>query len=89
MEKKLKEPTSLQVAERLRDSITSDFILKLPKTTNGYDSITTYVDRLSRRVHFIPSKDSDTAVYVANSCFSNLFKNHGMPDSMYLTEIRN
>ncbi len=58
------------------------FIVKLPKTKNGYDSITTYVDRLSRRVHFIPSKDSDTAVDVANAFFSNLFKHHGMPDSI-------
>jgi len=40
------------------------------------------VDRLSRRVHFIPSKDSDTAVDVANSFFSKMFPYHGMPDSI-------
>ena len=76
------EPTSLEVLERRWGSIASDFSVKLPKTKNGYDSITTYVDRLSLRVHFIPSKDSDTAVDVSNSFFSNLFKHHGMPDSI-------
>ncbi len=54
----------------------------LPKTKNGFDCITTLVDLLSRSVHFIPSKESDTAVYVANSFFSNLFKHHGLPDSI-------
>ncbi len=67
--KKLTDPTSLEVPERRWGSLASDFIVKLPKTKNGYDSITTYVDRLSRRVHFIPSKDSDTAIDVANAFF--------------------
>ena len=40
------------------------------------------MDRLSKRVHFIPSKDSDTAVDVANSFFKNMFPYHGMPDSI-------
>ncbi len=82
MGKKLTESTSLEVPHRQWGSIAGDFIVKLPKTKNGYDSITTYVDRLSRRVPFIPSKYSDTAVDVANTFFSNLFKHHGMPDSI-------
>ncbi len=80
--KKLTEPTSLEVPERRWGFIASDFILKLQKAKNGYYSITTYADRLSRRVHFVPSKDSDTAVDVANLFFRNLFKHHGMPDSI-------
>ncbi len=82
MGKKLTDPTSLEVPGRRWGSLASDFIVKLPKTKNGFDSITTYVDRLTRRVHFIPSKDSDTAVDVANAFFSHLFKHHGMPDSI-------
>ncbi len=72
----------MEVPERRWGSIASDFIVKLPKTKNVFDSNTTYVDRLSRGVHFIPPKDSDTAVDVANAFFSNLFKHHGMPDSI-------
>lgn len=36
-------------------SLTTDFIAGLLKTKLGYDCITTWVDRISRRVHFIPS----------------------------------
>ncbi len=82
MGKKLKALTSLEVPERQWGSIERGFIVKLPKTKKGYNSIIRYVDRLSRRIHFIPSKDSDTTVDIANSFFSNLFQHHGMPDSM-------
>ncbi len=80
--KNLTDPTSLELPKRRWDSLACDFMVKLPKTKNGYDCITSYVDRLSRSVHFIPSKDSDTAVDIANSFFSNIFRNHGMPDSI-------
>ncbi len=80
--KKLTEPSSLEVPERRWGSLATDFIVGLSKTKNGLDCITTWVDRLSRTVHFIPSKESDTAVDVANSFFSNLFKQHGLPDSI-------
>ena len=81
-EKKLGDPTSLEIPDRRWGSIATDFIVSLPKTKNGYDSITTWVDRLSRRVHFIPSKEEDTAVDSANSFFANIFKLHGIPDSI-------
>jgi len=79
---KLTEPTPLEVPERRWGSLATDFIVSLPKTKNGFDCITTWVDRLSRRVHFIPSKTTDTAVDCANAFFSDLFKHHGMPDSI-------
>jgi len=78
--KKLTDPTSLEVPERRWGSLATDFIVSLPKTKLGYDCITTWVDRLSRRVHFIPSKMSDTAVDVADSFYTHVFKHHGMPD---------
>ena len=80
--KKFGDPTSLEAPERRWGSVATDFIVSLPKTKNGYDSITTWVDRLTRRVHFIPSKGNDTAVDVANAFFRNLFQHHGMPDSI-------
>lgn len=41
---------------------------------NGFDAVTTWVDILSGRVHFIKTKNTDTAVDVANSFFENIFK---------------
>ena len=80
--KKLGDPTSLEVPTRRWGSLATDFIVSLPKTKNGFNSITTWVDRLSRRVHFIPSKEADTAVDVANAFYSNIFKLHGIPDNI-------
>ena len=79
---KLGDPTSLEVPTRIWGSLTTYFIVSLPKTKNGLNSITTRVDRLSRRVHFIPSKEVDTAVDVANAFYSNMFKLHGTPDNI-------
>ena len=81
-EKKLGDPTSLEVPNRRWGSVATDFIVSLPKTRSGYNCITTWVDRLSRRVHFIPSNEGDTAVDSANAFFSNIFKLHGLPDSI-------
>ena len=80
--KKVTDPTALNVPSRRWGSLATDFILKLPLTKRGFDSITTWVDRLWRRVHFIPSHTTDSATDVATSFFSNLFKLHGLPDSI-------
>jgi hypothetical protein len=40
------------------------------------------VDLLSRRVHFIPSRSSDTAVDAAKSVYGNVFMLHGLPDEI-------
>ena len=59
-----------------------DFIVKLRLTKRGFDSITTWLDRLSRRVHIITSHTTDSETDVATSFFSNIFKLHGLPDSI-------
>ena len=41
------------------DEITMDFILGLPKTPTGEDSIWVVVDRLTKSAYFIPIKIKD------------------------------
>nr|GEZ02862.1 hypothetical protein [Tanacetum cinerariifolium] len=41
------------------EKITMDFITKLPKTTNGYDTIWVIVDRLTKSAHFLPIREND------------------------------
>nr|GEV72573.1 putative reverse transcriptase domain-containing protein [Tanacetum cinerariifolium] len=41
------------------EKITIDFITKLPKTTNGYDTIWVIVDRLTKYAHFLPMREND------------------------------
>lgn len=81
-QRKLNDPMSLEMPERRWGSLATDFIVQLPKTKDGYDAITTWVDRLTRRVHFLKCKTSDTAVNVADAFFANIFKLHGLPDSI-------
>ncbi|GJX03686.1 putative reverse transcriptase domain-containing protein [Tanacetum coccineum] len=41
------------------ERITMDFITKLPKTSNGHDTIWVIVDRLTKSAHFIPTQETD------------------------------
>ena len=50
--------------------IATGFIVKRTKAESGYDRILIFVDRFTRRIHFIPSNDSDIAVDVESTFFS-------------------
>lgn len=46
----------LDIPERRWDSISMDLITELPKTARGHDAIIVFVDRLSKMVHFAPTR---------------------------------
>jgi hypothetical protein len=46
----------LKVPEWKWEEISMDFIIGLPRTRDGYDSIWVIVDRLTKVAHFIPVK---------------------------------
>nr|GEZ15273.1 reverse transcriptase domain-containing protein [Tanacetum cinerariifolium] len=48
-----------EIPEWKWEKITMDFITKLPKTTNGYDTIWVIVDRLTKSAHFLPMRETD------------------------------
>jgi hypothetical protein len=54
----------LKIPEWKWEEISMDFIVGLPKTQSGYDSIWVIVDRLSKVVHFIPVKTT----YMFKAC---------------------
>lgn len=59
-----------------------DFFTQLPVTARGYDAISTFFDRFSKRIHRIPSKTDDTVEHAAISSFHNTFRLHGLPDAI-------
>ena len=56
-----------------------DFIVGLPRTQRGYDSIWVIVDRLTKVAHFIPVKTSYSGDRLAELYMEIIVCLHGVP----------
>jgi len=59
-----------------------DFIVQLPLTKEGHDTIVVFVDRYTKRAYFKAMHTSATAPEVAKIFFATVFKNHGLPKAI-------
>ncbi|GJV63023.1 putative nucleotidyltransferase, ribonuclease H [Tanacetum coccineum] len=62
--------------------ITMDFITKLPKTSNGHDTIWVIVDRLTKSAHFIPTRETDSMETLTRLYIKEIVSRHGVPISI-------
>ena len=61
------------------ESVGMDFIVELPRTKNGNNAILTFVDRLTKKTHLVPTTTNCDAVETAKLFMDHVFKHHGLP----------
>ncbi|GKE32543.1 putative reverse transcriptase domain-containing protein [Tanacetum coccineum] len=59
-----------------------DFILGLPRTSSGYDSIWVIVDRLTKSTRFLPMKKTDSIEKLPELYLKEIVYKHGVPTSI-------
>nr|GFB83778.1 putative reverse transcriptase domain-containing protein [Tanacetum cinerariifolium] len=60
------------------DNITIDFITKLPKSSQGFDSIWVIIDRLIKSAHFLPIRGNDPLDKLARLYLNMIVARHGI-----------
>jgi hypothetical protein len=69
----------LRISKWKWEEIGMDFIVGLPRTQAGYDSIWVIVDRLTKVTHFIPVKMTYSGAKLVELYMSRIMCLHGVP----------
>ncbi|GJU55731.1 putative reverse transcriptase domain-containing protein, partial [Tanacetum coccineum] len=64
------------------DNITMDFVTKLPKSSQGYDTIWVIVDRLTKFAIFVSMRETDPLEKLARMYLKEVVTRHGIPVSI-------
>ncbi|KAL5540682.1 hypothetical protein UlMin_043334 [Ulmus minor] len=76
------ELQSLEIPEWKWEQIAMDFVVGLPKTTKGHDSIWVIIDRLTKSAHFISVRTTNTMEQLAETYIREIVRLHGIPKSI-------
>jgi hypothetical protein len=64
------------------EDISMDFIVGLPRTTKGYDSIWLIIDQLTKIAHFLPVKTYYPVITYAQMYIARILSLHGVPKTI-------
>ncbi|GJR89636.1 putative reverse transcriptase domain-containing protein [Tanacetum coccineum] len=97
LERKSWKPAAMELCEHQRpsgllvqpeipqwkwDNITMDFVMKLPKSSQGYETIWVIVDRLTKSAIFMPMREMDPMDKLARMYLKEVVTKHGIPVSI-------
>nr|GEX41586.1 reverse transcriptase domain-containing protein [Tanacetum cinerariifolium] len=71
-----------EIPEWKWDNITMDFVTKLPKSSQGYDTIWVIVDRLTKSAIFTPIRETDPMDKLARIYLKDVVTRHRIPVSI-------
>nr|GEY50077.1 putative reverse transcriptase domain-containing protein [Tanacetum cinerariifolium] len=71
-----------EIPEWKWEKITMDLIVKLPRTSNGHDSMWVIVDRLTKSAHFLPIHEDYKTKKLARIYINKIISKHGVPISI-------
>ncbi|GJZ78549.1 hypothetical protein Tco_0643386 [Tanacetum coccineum] len=83
---KCQKPSGLLVQPEIPmwkwERIMMDFVTKLPRTSNGHDTIWVIIDRLTKSVHFIPTQETDSKETLTRLYIKEIVSRHRVPISI-------
>ncbi|GJZ25642.1 putative reverse transcriptase domain-containing protein [Tanacetum coccineum] len=68
-----------EIPQRKWDNITMDFVTKLPKSPQGFDTIWVIVDRLTKSAIFVPMREIDPLEKLARLYLKEVVARYGIP----------
>ncbi|GJR03978.1 putative reverse transcriptase domain-containing protein [Tanacetum coccineum] len=72
----------LEIPEWKWERISMDFVMKLPRTSSGHDSIWVIVDRLTKSAHFLPMHEDYKMDRLAQLYLNEIIARNGVPISI-------
>ncbi|GKB83639.1 putative reverse transcriptase domain-containing protein [Tanacetum coccineum] len=71
-----------EIPEWKWERIAMDFVMKLPRTSSGHDTIWVIMDRLTKSAHFLPMREDYKMDRLARLYLNEIVARHGVPISI-------